>query len=201
MTGWVLSLLAVAVVSVPPDGTAAGRLRSLMSPEAGRDAGTGTAGGGDAGGAGTPEGARLLDMIGVCLSAGLPVDRALEAVAGLGGGESEVCRELGLAAGRLRLGTAPDAIWSASASDPVLRRLGDVLRRTAVSGAAATASLEQASARLRAERAAADVARAERAGVMVAGPLGLCFLPAFVVLGIVPVVAGLAGDVLPAVGP
>src|SRR5699024_1228413 len=110
MTGWVLSLLAVAVVSVPPDGTAAGRLRSLMSPEAGRDAGTGTAGGGDAGGAGTPEGARLLDMIGVCLSAGLPVDRALEAVAGLGGGESEVCRELGLAAGRLRLGTAPDAI-------------------------------------------------------------------------------------------
>ncbi|HTY29142.1 MAG TPA: type II secretion system F family protein, partial [Mycobacterium sp.] len=29
----------------------------------------------------------------------------------------------------------------------------------------------------------------------IAGPLGLCFLPAFVCLGIVPVVAGLADDV------
>ena len=32
--------------------------------------------------------------------------------------------------------------------------------------------------------------------MLIAGPLGLCFLPAFVCLGIVPVVAGLAGDVL-----
>ncbi len=34
-----------------------------------------------------------------------------------------------------------------------------------------------------------------RAGVLIAGPLGLCFLPAFVLLGVVPVVAGLAGEV------
>ena len=39
-------------------------------------------------------------------------------------------------------------------------------------------------------------AAAERAGVLIAGPLGLCFLPAFVCLGIAPVVAGLAGQVL-----
>ncbi len=39
-------------------------------------------------------------------------------------------------------------------------------------------------------------ATAERAGVLIAGPLGLCFLPAFVCLGIIPVVARLAGDVL-----
>ena len=39
-------------------------------------------------------------------------------------------------------------------------------------------------------------ARAERAGVLVSGPLGLCFLPAFVCLGIVPVVIGLAGTTL-----
>jgi hypothetical protein len=30
--------------------------------------------------------------------------------------------------------------------------------------------------------------------VLIAGPLGLCFLPAFVCLGIVPVIVGLAGD-------
>jgi hypothetical protein len=32
--------------------------------------------------------------------------------------------------------------------------------------------------------------------VLISGPLGLCFLPAFVCLGIVPVIAGLAGRVL-----
>jgi hypothetical protein len=45
---------------------------------------------------------------------------------------------------------------------------------------------------------AADLAHAaaERGSVLIAGPLGLCYLPAFVCLGIVPVVAGLAHDVL-----
>jgi len=49
------------------------------------------------------------------------------------------------------------------------------------------------------ERASAEdaaAAEAERAGVLVSGPLGLCFLPAFVCLGIVPVVIGLASTVL-----
>lgn len=32
--------------------------------------------------------------------------------------------------------------------------------------------------------------------MLVSGPLGLCFLPAFVCLGIVPVVIGLAGTTL-----
>lgn len=32
-----------------------------------------------------------------------------------------------------------------------------------------------------------------RVGVLAVAPLGLCFLPAFVLLGIVPVVVGLAG--------
>jgi pilus assembly protein TadC len=42
----------------------------------------------------------------------------------------------------------------------------------------------------------AAAASAERAGVLISGPLGLCFLPAFLALGIVPVVIGLASSVL-----
>ena len=42
----------------------------------------------------------------------------------------------------------------------------------------------------------ASGAKAERASVLIAGPLGLCYLPAFVALGVAPVIAGLAGDVL-----
>jgi pilus assembly protein TadC len=48
--------------------------------------------------------------------------------------------------------------------------------------------------RCAAENAAA--ASAERAGVLISGPLGLCFLPAFICLGIVPVVVGLASKVI-----
>ena len=46
--------------------------------------------------------------------------------------------------------------------------------------------------------AAGDAAEAtaERAGVLIAGPLALCFLPAFVVLGLLPTIAGLAESML-----
>ena len=37
---------------------------------------------------------------------------------------------------------------------------------------------------------------ARRVGVLAVAPLGLCFLPAFVLLGVVPVVIGLAGPLL-----
>jgi pilus assembly protein TadC len=39
-------------------------------------------------------------------------------------------------------------------------------------------------------------ARAQRAGVLIAAPLGLCFLPAFLALGVVPVLIGLAAGLM-----
>jgi len=42
---------------------------------------------------------------------------------------------------------------------------------------------------------AADAA-ARRAGVLIVLPLGLCFLPAFVLAGLVPVIVAVLGDVL-----
>ncbi len=45
-----------------------------------------------------------------------------------------------------------------------------------------------------ARQASADAAetRSQRAGVLIVGPLALCFLPAFLCLGVIPVVVGLA---------
>jgi len=51
-----------------------------------------------------------------------------------------------------------------------------------------------AAAGRRARQVAAQAA-ARRAGVLAVGPLGLCFLPAFVLVGVVPLVAGLVGAV------
>jgi pilus assembly protein TadC len=77
-------------------------------------------------------------------------------------------------------------------ADALLR----LARRSASSGAALAQGVAELVDQSRHAAAHAATASAERASVLIAGPLGLCYLPAFVCLGIVPVVAGLAGDVL-----
>ncbi|CAL2055295.1 hypothetical protein GPN2_10058 [Streptomyces murinus] len=48
----------------------------------------------------------------------------------------------------------------------------------------------------RAEWGRTATARARRAAVLISAPVGLCFLPAFVAIGVLPVVIGLAGGVM-----
>ncbi len=100
-------------------------------------------------------------------------------------------------ADRLALGADPADAWDGGAGDDeLLDDFARAARRSAKSGAPLSDTVAELAVRYRAEaedRIAADI---ERAGVLVAGPLGLCFLPAFVCLGIVPVVIGLARDVL-----
>lgn len=51
-------------------------------------------------------------------------------------------------------------------------------------------------AEARAEWSRSATARARRAAVLISAPVGLCFLPAFIAVGVLPVVIGLAGGVL-----
>ena len=74
-------------------------------------------------------------------------------------------------------------------------RAGHLARRSAASGSALAHGVAELAEQSRQDATHAAAAAAERASVLIAGPLGLCFLPAFVCLGIVPVVAGLAGEV------
>ncbi|GAB3245184.1 type II secretion system F family protein [Nocardioides dilutus] len=92
---------------------------------------------------------------------------------------------------RLRLGVEPQTVWASLAADPALAPLGRVLSRAEATGAPIVGAV----ARL-AEALAEDVRgevedRARAVGVKAALPLGLCLLPAFVLLGIVPVAAGM----------
>jgi pilus assembly protein TadC len=106
------------------------------------------------------------------------------------------------AADLLMLGADPATAWSAptrlagGSIDAQIDALLRLARRSASSGAALADGVAELAAQCRHDAAHAADATAERAAVLIAGPLGLCFLPAFVCLGIVPVVAGLAGDVL-----
>ncbi|BBY24169.1 hypothetical protein MSTO_43740 [Mycobacterium stomatepiae] len=137
------------------------------------------------------------DPLAVCLQAGMAVSTATAAIAG--SAPPKLARVLRRAADLLALGADPAVAWSISRDKSVDVQTDALLRlarRSASSGAALADGVAELADQARHDAAHAAAAAAERAGVLIAGPLGLCFLPAFVCLGIVPLVAGLAGDVL-----
>lgn len=131
------------------------------------------------------------DLLAVCLSSGVPVAGALAAVgtavpAPLGARLRDV-------ASLYRLGAEPRRAWADV--PPELAALGRVLVRAGESGSAVVPALRSLAADSRsAARAQTEVA-VRRAGIWVLAPLGVCFLPAFLCLGVVPLVLGIAGDV------
>lgn len=137
--------------------------------------------------------ASALDVFAVCLSCGMSVSAAAAAA----GQSAPPALRLVLqrASELLALGAAGEEAWSTATDDPACQALLRLARRSSVSGAALASGVADLAEQSRHEAAHSAVAAADRAGVLIAGPLGLCFLPAFVCLGIVPVVAGLAGHV------
>lgn len=141
--------------------------------------------------------AASLDLLAVCLSAGMAVSTAAGATAA--SAPASLGRVLRRAADLLALGADPVVAWSTPPDVPIdapVEALLRLARRSASSGAALAEGVAELAVQSRNDAAHAATATAERAGVLIAGPLGLCFLPAFVCLGIVPVVVGLAGQVL-----
>lgn len=131
------------------------------------------------------------ELLSVCLAAGLPVGGALAAVSGAVPGP--VGRELATVAGLYRLGAGPRRAWADVPDE--LAGMGRVLVRAGESGAAVVVGLRALAADSRAAARAATEAAVRRAGVWILAPLGLCFLPAFVCLGVVPLVLGIADGV------
>jgi pilus assembly protein TadC len=144
--------------------------------------------------------ASSLDVLAVCLAAGMTVSAA--AAATEPSAPPKLALVLRRAADLLALGADPAVAWSkppdlpADSVDPQTDALLRLARRSASSGSALAGGVAELADQCRHDAAHTAAAAAERAGVLIAGPLGLCFLPAFVCLGIVPVVAGLAGDLL-----
>ncbi|MBY6366976.1 type II secretion system F family protein [Rhodococcoides corynebacterioides] len=138
--------------------------------------------------------AGILDLLAACVRGGATVTAAAHAVAAVA--PEPVASSLTRAGALLALGADPDAAWAPLAEHPATESVARVLRRSARSGTSVADALTDAAAAQRSRAEDEAVARADRAGVLITGPLGLCFLPAFVCLGIVPVVVGLAGSVL-----
>ncbi len=131
-----------------------------------------------------------LDVLAACLSAGASLEHALDAVAEAFGGE--LGRTLAMVAGLSSWGAPIETAWAGCLDQPALAPVARAVIRASYSGATLTDVLtHQATDRRRSLRTSAAAA-AQRAGVRAVMPLGLCFLPAFVLAGVVPVVAGFA---------
>lgn len=138
--------------------------------------------------------ATTFDLLAACLRAGLPMATAAAAVASTA--PAQLSFALRRASELLTLGAEPATAWADAAADPAIESLARMARRSARSGSSLAAAMTELAVARRIETEDAAAAKAERAGVLISGPLGLCFLPAFICLGIVPVVIGLATKVL-----
>jgi len=135
----------------------------------------------------------VVTLFAAALRSGAAPGAAIELVArALPGAAAD---QLAPVAARLALGGDPLVVWSTLANDPAIGPLGRTMGRAHRSGAPIVAAVERLSEEL-ARRSRADVEdRARTVGVRAAVPLGVCLLPAFLLLGIVPLVAGLAREI------
>jgi pilus assembly protein TadC len=134
--------------------------------------------------------AMMLELIGAMLESGAGLGRSLQLIATLV--PPELARQLRPVASALAIGADWKTAWhSSGAQTPQLRALRDALTFVALTGAPSSALLYAQAARLRRERHRAAEQRAAALGVKLVVPLGLCSLPAFVCLGVVPVLLGL----------
>jgi Flp pilus assembly protein TadB len=134
------------------------------------------------------------DLLAAALRAGAPVDLAAAAVAAALGGP--LGERLERTARSLRLGAAPTEAWAHLSDVRGSDRLAAAVTRTSMTGGALAGALARLADDLRSDRSVATEAAARRAGVLIVLPLGLCFLPAFLLAGLVPVVVAVLGDVL-----
>ncbi|MEU1528381.1 type II secretion system F family protein [Streptomyces fagopyri] len=134
------------------------------------------------------------DLVAACIAAGAdPVAAARAVGEALGGPVGE---RLARGAAEVRLGGEPARAWRRLASIPGADGLARLLERAGESGVPAAVPVGRLAAEARAERGRSATERARRAAVMVTVPVGLCFLPAFLAIGVLPVVIGLADGVL-----
>lgn len=138
------------------------------------------------------EAAVLLDLTAALLTAGVGIEAGLLRLAeAVPGAEPLAGVHRSLAAG---------AGWEQAvelvAEDPGLREFCDHLSFAYTTGAPSARMLQAAAARARAERRHAAEAAAEKLGVSMMLPLGACFLPAFILLGVAPVVVSMLPEAI-----
>lgn len=133
--------------------------------------------------------ALVVDLTRVALQSGAAIPEALSALA-----DALPDPELGKTARMLLYGAAWEQAWEAA--DARYQILADALEPAWQDGAAPAILLQRAGSNFRARRARQAREAAQKLGVRLVLPLGLCLLPAFMALGLAPVIISMATSVL-----
>ena len=132
-----------------------------------------------------------VDLMVACVAAGRsPVAAVVGVAEVLPGALGDRLRE---ASGRLALGADQERVWRDLAADPALAPLGHTLARSTRTGSSITTALARCADDVRRRRRARADTIARGVGVRAAAPLGACFLPAFLLIGVVPTIVGAFG--------
>jgi Flp pilus assembly protein TadB len=131
----------------------------------------------------------VIDLVAGCLDSGASLPDALDAA---GMTSTGLLHDRCVAAARsLRAGATGVEVWQSWLDDPSLAGFARTAVRTSHTGAAAAADFRRTATRVRARHRARAQQRVRQASVWLVVPLGLCFLPAFVLVAVVPIVIGL----------
>ncbi|MGX1576472.1 type II secretion system F family protein [Cellulosimicrobium funkei] len=134
----------------------------------------------------------LLELLAAAVGSGAAIPRALDVVGScVGGLDGAGLRAAGAA---LLLGASWDGAWAGA--PPRLGVVQRALRPAWLHGAAPASSLRAAAGASRQDRTGAAKAAAARLAVHLVLPLGACFLPAFVLVGLLPVLVSLGAGLL-----
>lgn len=136
----------------------------------------------------------VLELLEVATGAGASIPRALEAVGeAVGGKDGAALRAVGSA---LVLGASWQTAWGGAGQPARLQPIGHAMRGAWENGAAPSRALRAAGEALRRDSDRRTRTAAARLGVQLVLPVGLCLLPAFVLIGLVPIFASLGLDLL-----
>lgn len=131
----------------------------------------------------------VVELLAHALSAGSDIASALHVVGSSVGDPWE--SRLANCLNALRIGQAPGEVWAELERDPLTTGLGRALTRSHQTGVPVSRAMHALAKDLREESDLVAHAYARTIEVRAAVPLGVCFLPAFVLLGVVPLVAGI----------
>jgi Flp pilus assembly protein TadB len=135
----------------------------------------------------------IIELLAAALAAGSPPGKALDvACLALPGAAADRLR---VVRARLMLGADPESSWAAAVDDEILAPLARTMARAQSSGAPIAGSIARLASDLAEQDRAGVEERARAVGVKAAVPLGVCLLPSFLLLGIVPVAVGLLSGI------
>ncbi|PRQ12168.1 hypothetical protein C1Y63_02325 [Corynebacterium sp. 13CS0277] len=134
-----------------------------------------------------------IELFAACMGSGLTAAAAADIVAST----ATAPRAWRTTASLLALGAAPDIAWGPMLTQPKLGDLAHLAIAAHTHGTPMTEGLTRLATTIRDTATTDAAARAEKAGVLIALPLAAFFLPAFMIVGLAPIVISIGSTMLP----